>query len=76
MPLDKSVLLEFLRVLDAEVSREITVVAVGGTAMTLLDLKPSTIEMLCANTSAGLNKKSLSKKAHDKEANHYDQNKG
>ena len=45
MPLDKSVLLKFLKVLDAEVSREITVVAVGGTAMTLLDLKPSTIDI-------------------------------
>jgi len=45
MPLDKSMLLEFLQALDAEVSREITVVAVGGTAMTLLDLKPSTIDI-------------------------------
>jgi ABC-type phosphate transport system auxiliary subunit len=42
MPLDKSRLFEFLGVLDNEMSREITVVAVGGTAMTLLDLKPST----------------------------------
>lgn len=42
MPLDKSRLLEFLEVLDNEMSRKITVVAVGGTAMTLLDLKPST----------------------------------
>jgi hypothetical protein len=45
MPLDKSMLLEFLRSLDAEVSPEITVVAVGGTAMTLLGLKPSTIDL-------------------------------
>jgi len=42
MPLDKSRLLDFLKVLDNEMSRKITVVAVGGTAMTLLDLKPST----------------------------------
>jgi len=42
MPLEKGPLLEFLEVLDNEMSREITVVAVGGTAMTLLDLKPST----------------------------------
>ena len=45
MPLDKSRLLDFLEVLDNEMSREITVVAVGGTAMTLLDLKPSTIDI-------------------------------
>jgi hypothetical protein len=45
MRLDKSMLLKFLQVLDAEVSREITVVAVGGTAMTLLGLKPSTIDI-------------------------------
>ncbi len=45
MPLDKSMLLEFLQSLDAEVSREITVVAVGGTAMTLLDVKPSTVDI-------------------------------
>jgi hypothetical protein len=30
---------------DKEVSRKITLVAVGGTAMTLLDLKPSTIDI-------------------------------
>lgn len=42
MPLEKNRLLEFLEVLDNEMSREVTVVAVGGTAMTLLDLKPST----------------------------------
>ena len=42
MPIDKSRLLDFLAVLDDELSRKITLVAVGGTAMTLLDLKPST----------------------------------
>lgn len=41
----KSALLDFLAVLDKEVSKEITLVAVGGTAMTLLDLKASTIDV-------------------------------
>jgi len=45
MPLDKSRLLDFLAVLDVELNRKITVVAVGGTAMTLLDLKPSTVDI-------------------------------
>jgi hypothetical protein len=45
MSLDKSSLLDFLGVLDNEVSRKITIVAVGGTAMTLLNLKPSTIDV-------------------------------
>lgn len=45
MPLDKSRLFDFLEALDEEVSKEITVVAVGGTAMTLLDLKTSTIDI-------------------------------
>lgn len=45
MQLDKTLLLDFLETLDDELSRRITVVAVGGTAMTLLDLKPSTIDI-------------------------------
>lgn len=45
MSLDKSQLLEFLEVLGEELSREITLVAVGGTALTLLDMKPSTIDV-------------------------------
>ncbi|MCJ7719339.1 hypothetical protein MUO69_05355 [Candidatus Bathyarchaeota archaeon] len=45
MPLDKSVLLDFLTVLDEEIRGKITLVAVGGTAMTLLDLKTSTIDV-------------------------------
>lgn len=45
MPLDKSMLLDFLEVLEGEISQKITIVAVGGTAMTLLDLKPSTIDI-------------------------------
>lgn len=45
MQFDKSRLLDFLEVVDDIISREIVVVAVGGTAMTLLDLKPSTIDI-------------------------------
>jgi hypothetical protein len=45
MPLDKSVLLDFLKILDDELNEKITLVAVGGTAMTLLDLKPSTVDI-------------------------------
>ena len=45
MPCDKKALLEFLEVLDNDLTKKITLVAVGGTAMTLLDLKPSTIDI-------------------------------
>jgi len=45
MPLDKTQLLDFLGVVEKELSRHITLVSVGGTAMTLLDLKPSTIDI-------------------------------
>jgi ABC-type phosphate transport system auxiliary subunit len=45
MPLDKSGLLGLLEAVDAELTRKITLVAAGGTAMTLLDLKPSTIDI-------------------------------
>ena len=45
MPLDKTQLLDFLGVVEKELSRQITLVAAGGTAMTLLDLKPSTIDI-------------------------------
>jgi hypothetical protein len=45
MPLDKSALLDFLEILNDELKREITLVAAGGTAMTLLDLKSSTIDV-------------------------------
>ncbi len=45
MSLDKTQLLEFLEVLEEELPREITLVAVGGTALTLLDLKTSTIDV-------------------------------
>jgi hypothetical protein len=42
---DKSRLLDFLETLDNEMSKRITLVAVGGTAMTILDLKTSTIDI-------------------------------
>jgi hypothetical protein len=45
MPCDKSALLDFLEVLNEDLARKITLVAAGGTAMTLLDLKPSTIDI-------------------------------
>ena len=45
MPCDKSALLEFLEVLNDDLTRKITLVAAGGTAMTLLGLKPSTIDI-------------------------------
>lgn len=45
MSLDKTILVEFLTELDRELEGRVTVVAVGGTAMTLLDLKPSTIDV-------------------------------
>ena len=45
MPCDKTVLLDFLSVLDDDLTKKITLVAAGGTAMTLLDLKTSTIDI-------------------------------
>lgn len=45
MPFDKSALLGFLEEVDRELGRRITPVAVGGTAMTLLGVKPSTIDV-------------------------------
>lgn len=45
MSLDKTKLLDFLEVLGTELPRKITLVAVGGTALTLLDLKASTIDI-------------------------------
>jgi len=45
MPFDKKSLLDFLEILDKEITDEITLVAAGGTAMTLLDTKPSTIDI-------------------------------
>lgn len=45
MPCDKTALLEFLEVINEDIAKKITLVAVGGTAMTLLDLKPSTMDI-------------------------------
>jgi hypothetical protein len=45
MPLDKTILIDFLEEIDKELDRPITVVAVGGTALTLLDAKTSTIDV-------------------------------
>ena len=45
MPCDKTALFDFLSVLNEDLSKKITLVAAGGTAMTLLDLKPSTIDI-------------------------------
>lgn len=45
MSLDTSALLNFLDRLDKELAKKITLVAVGGTAMTLLNLKSSTIDI-------------------------------
>ena len=42
---DKSYLLEFLEGIDPELKNKISLVAVGGTAMTLLNLKISTIDI-------------------------------
>jgi hypothetical protein len=45
MPCDKNALLEFLEVINESLTKKITLIAAGGTAMTLLDLKPSTIDI-------------------------------
>ncbi|MGB9003867.1 MAG: DUF6036 family nucleotidyltransferase [Nitrosotalea sp.] len=45
MPLDNTKLLDFLGEIDKELKRKIVVVAAGGTAMTLLKTKPSTIDV-------------------------------
>lgn len=45
MSLDNTKLLDFLDEIDKELKRKIVVVAVGGTAMTLLNIKPSTIDV-------------------------------
>lgn len=42
MPLDRSQLMAFLQEVEMELERSITLVAAGGTAMTLLDLKTTT----------------------------------
>lgn len=44
MQLDSSTLIEFLKEVDKQLNRRITLVAVGGTAMTLLRAKASTVD--------------------------------
>lgn len=45
MSLDNTKLLDFLGEIDKELGQKIVIVAVGGTAMTLLKVKPSTIDV-------------------------------
>ena len=45
MPIDRTELLAFLKELDSEFTRPVRLNAVGGTALTLLDVKPSTIDV-------------------------------
>lgn len=45
MSLDKTKLLDFLEVLDGNLPKKIRLIAVGGTALTLLDVKASTIDI-------------------------------
>jgi hypothetical protein len=45
MPLDGSELVLFLEEVEKELGRDITLVAVGGTALTLLGVKPSTMDV-------------------------------
>lgn len=45
MPFEKENLMEFLKHVDKELEKEIKIIAVGGTAMTLLGLKSSTIDI-------------------------------
>jgi hypothetical protein len=45
MSFDRRRLLDFLEILDDEIEKKIIIVAVGGTAMALLNLKPSTVDI-------------------------------
>src|SRR3989338_5703812 len=45
MSLNKKTLFEFLEELDKEAKKPMTIVAVGGTAMTLVNAKPSTLDV-------------------------------
>lgn len=44
-PLDKTGLFNLLATIDGQLRRNITIVAIGGTALTLLDVKESTIDI-------------------------------
>ena len=43
--MDKNLLFNFLKIIGSKLERQITLVAAGGTAMTLLELKNSTIDI-------------------------------
>ncbi|MDI6736908.1 MAG: hypothetical protein QME12_00125 [Nanoarchaeota archaeon] len=45
MAITKIELLEFLEEIDKIIGKAVTLIAVGGTAMTLLDLKASTLDI-------------------------------
>ncbi len=45
MPCEKKALLDFLEVINGSLTKKITLIAAGGTAMTLLDLKSSTVDI-------------------------------
>lgn len=45
MRLDRTAMLRLLQTIDDQLRRRITIVAVGGTALTLLGAKESTIDM-------------------------------
>lgn len=59
--IDKNDLLEWLKRIDKRLEREITLIAVGGTAMTLLGLKPSTrdVDLCLRSADKGYFKKAL-----------------
>ena len=69
MPLDKSGLLGLLEAVDAELTRKITLVAAGGTAMTLLDLKPSTIDIDFTGPHEDIARRGVRKNVCDGRAN-------
>jgi hypothetical protein len=45
MPLDSIELILFLEEVEKELSRDITLIAAGGTALTLLGIKPSAMDV-------------------------------
>lgn len=45
MPIDKQQLFDFLNIVDQELPRKIRLNAAGGTALTLLEVKPATIDV-------------------------------
>jgi hypothetical protein len=45
MHCDKKALLDFLEIINESLTKKTTLIAAGGTAMTLLDLKPSTMDI-------------------------------